>query len=269
MNTIKSKMQLSATTLKVLALVLMVFDHVHQMWAYLGAPMWLKWLGRPVFPIFLFAMAESFYYTRNRKSLLKRLLLASWIMTICNILLQFILHNEDVVLMNNAFMTFFVAGLYIMFYDMFIDGVKAKKAGKIAWAILLCFVPVLTSLPVLWVGSLASNGVFSLQVIRILMAICLMLPNLLFIEGGFFMVVLGVSFYILRKWKFAQIAALAMYSVLMFVLSNGVSIQWIAIFAVIPMVLYNGEKGRGMKHFFYIFYPAHIYLLYIISSLWT
>jgi len=270
MNAIKNKLQLNATTIKIIAIVLMVLDHIHQMWALSGAPIWLTWLGRPVFPIFLFAMSESFHYTRNRKSFLKRLLFASWIMTICSTVLQIALPNEDVVLMNNAFMTFFVTGLYILFYEMFASGVKEKKAGKIVKSILLCFVPVLTSIPALLLSVPHENEIFAPEILRVIITVCLLLPNLLFLEGGFTLVILGVLFYALRKWRWAQISALAAFSALSFI-SSGVGLeqpnQWLMILAVIPMLLYNGEKGHGMKHFFYIFYPAHIYLLYIISTL--
>jgi len=269
MTAIKNKLSLNATTLKILAIVLMALDHVHQMWEYTGAPMWLKWLGRPVFPIFLFVMAESFHYTRNRKNLLKRLLFAAWIMSICNNLLQFALPNEHIALINNAFMTFFVVGLYMLFYDMFVDGIKTKKPGKIIGALLLCFVPILTMLPLLWTVSFASNDAVPQLVIQVLLIIGSMIPNILFLEGGPAIVALGLLFYILRKWRLAQIAVLTIYSVAMFVLSGGESIQWIAIFAIFPMLLYDGEKGRGMKHLFYIFYPMHIYLFYIISTLWA
>ena len=270
MDTVKSKLRLNATTIKTIAIILMVFDHIHQMWAFSGAPIWLNWLGRPVFPIFLFAMAESFYYTRNRKGFLIRLLFASWIMTVCSTALQIVLPNDDVVLMNNAFMTFFVTGLYMLFYDMFASGAKEKEAGKIVKSVLLCLVPILTSIPALWLSVLHENGVFAPEITRALINVCLLLPNLLFLEGGFTLVILGVLFYALRKWRWAQISALAAISALSFI-TSGAGLeqqnQWLMILAVIPMLLYNGEKGRGMKYFFYVFYPAHIYLLYIASSL--
>jgi len=57
----------------------MVLD---QMYAWNGAPRWLTMLGRSVFPIFLFAAAESFHYTRDRKAYLRRLLFACWGMTL-------------------------------------------------------------------------------------------------------------------------------------------------------------------------------------------
>ncbi|WP_375709512.1 TraX family protein [Latilactobacillus curvatus] len=43
--------------------------------------------------------------------------------------------------------------------------------------------------------------------------------------------------------------------------------QWMMIFAIIPILLYNGQKGRSMKYFFYLFYPIHIWLLFILASL--
>ncbi|MFQ9564372.1 MAG: TraX family protein, partial [Faecalibacillus intestinalis] len=43
--------------------------------------------------------------------------------------------------------------------------------------------------------------------------------------------------------------------------------QWMMIFSLIFILMYNDEKGRGLKWFFYIFYPLHIAVLYIISNL--
>ncbi len=265
MTELGAKCSLNATQIKIIAIVLMVFDHIHQMFAHVGAPIWLTWLGRPVFVLFLFASADSFYYTHDRKKYLTRLLLGSWFMTVFSAALQtMILPNDNIVLMNNAFSTFFVAGLYMLFWDILRNGVREKRAGKIAGAILLFFVPVLAALPALWVSGLEISPPWLFQALVVLTGL---IPNILFVEGGPLLVVLGLLLYVLRKWRWAQAAAVAAYSILLFVSSSDPSNQWLMIFAIIPMLLYNGEKGRGMKRFFYIFYPAHIYLLYIIAAL--
>lgn len=56
---------------------------------------------------------------------------------------------------------------------------------------------------------------------------------------------------------------------LAFVLENyllyGSGVQIYASFAVLPMLLYNGKKGPSLKYVFYVFYPAHLLILYFIS----
>lgn len=254
----------NATTLKLFAAALMFLDHIHQMFAFQGAPVWLTMAGRPVFPIFLFAASESFHYTRSKQAYLKRLLLASWGMTFFTFFLQKIVPNESVVLMNNAFSTFFVTGVYMLAWDWFVDGLRTKSSKKIIKSILCGLIPVLCALPIYLVALLSFNQNVPPSVIRFLAMASLLFPNILAVEGGFSLVALGTAFYIFRKHRIVQICILLFLSGIVYAVDGG--IQWMMCFAAIPMALYNGEPGRGMKKFFYIFYPAHIGILYIFSA---
>ncbi|EEK76555.1 TraX [Bacillus cereus R309803] len=45
--------------------------------------------------------------------------------------------------------------------------------------------------------------------------------------------------------------------------------QWMMIFALPFLLLYNGERGYNKtwaKYMFYVFYPVHIWMLYIIGQ---
>lgn len=46
----------------------------------------------------------------------------------------------------------------------------------------------------------------------------------------------------------------------------GIPMQWLMIAALPLMMRYNNKKGYGMKYFFYLFYPAHTFLLFYIAN---
>jgi hypothetical protein len=255
------KLSMNATNIKILAVILMFIDHIHQMFTSLGAPDRLTWLGRPVFILFLFAAADSFHYTRDRRKFILRLLISSVLMSLLNTLIgNYLLPNPEIILINNAFSTFFLAAWYMWVWDRLVGAVKEKSAKSTLLGILLALVPVLTVIPMFLVTGQA-------EINRTLLQIVLLIPNVLLVEGGPVMIFLGLGFYILRKQRLAQILLLIALSAVVFITSGGANVQWMMVFAAIPMALYNGEKGRGMKYFFYIFYPVHIYLLYLIATL--
>ena len=67
-------------------------------------------------------------------------------------------------------------------------------------------------------------------------------------------------FYIFHESRWLAVTAGGLWNFLY----QGV-IQKYGVLSVLPLSLYNGERGRKMKYFFYIFYPAHLLLLYGIS----
>lgn len=123
------------------------------------------------------------------------------------------------------------------------------------------------SIPVLLLGTmLGSEGEISPVLTQVFAIVMLMIPNLFTVEGGIFMVLLGLIFYIFRTNRKIQFLVLIILSFLAFY-TNRTGVQWMMVFAIIPLYFYNGEKGRGDKNFFYIFYSVHIYILYIVASL--
>ena len=142
---------------------------------------------------------------------------------------------------------------------------KSIKAFFIGLGIII--LPVILSIPVLLLGTmLGSEGEISPVLTQVFAIVMLMIPNLFTVEGGISMVLLGLIFYIFRTNRKIQFLVLIILSFLAFY-TNRTGVQWMMVFAIIPLYFYNGEKGRGDKNFFYIFYPVHIYILYILASL--
>lgn len=71
-------------------------------------------------------------------------------------------------------------------------------------------------------------------------------------------ILLIVAFYLFRGEQ-------RMLTMVAFVLLFG-QYEIYAMFSMLLIYFYNGEKGPRMKYFFYVFYPGHLIILYLISS---
>ena len=255
------KKGLTGHTIKIIGIILMFICHINQMFFMYGVPAWLDWFGRPVAIIFLFFCAEGFAYTRSRTKYLLRLLIGFELMYVVSMQLSKAVPSQTM-LMNSIFGTLFLAALLMFAADMILNGVKAKRGGKIACGILLLLSPVIATAVVNELIAQVLNGAIPFWAIPFIGAI----PSFVTVEGSFIFPLLGLLFYLLRKDGFKarliQLIHLAVFCIYSAVIG---STEWMAIFAAIPLLLYNGERGKGSKYFFYIFYPAHIYGLYLIS----
>lgn len=72
-------------------------------------------------------------------------------------------------------------------------------------------------------------------------------------------VLLIAIYYFLRNRKIMKLGVGAAWNLLW-----NTRVQGYGIFASIPIALYNGEKGLSIKYFFYVFYPVHLLVLYVI-----
>lgn len=251
---------LTSYQMKVIGITLMVCDHIHQMFAMQGAPMYLTMLGRVVAPIFLFLSAEGYYYTHNKLAYLRNLLGGFWLMSAIQCFLPKIVPNDDIVLINNIFGTLFLTVLSMYGLELF---KKNQGKSRVIGSLLLS--------GILGVGMISLWLTTQPEYLLPLVMVSMVVPNLMFVEGSVIFVALGVWFYCFRGNKGLQVLGLGVVALLttgfnfnqQLITSN---VQWLMIFAAIPIMLYNGKEGRKMKWFFYLFYPTHIVILYLLAT---
>ncbi|KAJ49654.1 hypothetical protein CTM_22213 [Clostridium tetanomorphum DSM 665] len=269
-----SKKGFTGFQIKLLALIFMVFDHIHYFFEFTGkVPVIFSWIGRLAGGLFLFMMIEGYTHTSNKKKYFLRIYLISIGMGVVRFLLETIpqLRRGDGFYAMNGILSTFVI-LMVMF--MGIDYFREKKIFK---GLLFFMAPFV--IPYI-IGPFAigiSNG-FIIIYANILFYTVLPVPSI--VEGGIYVIISGLILYIFYKNRKVQITAFGLFQFLWMTILPILFIkpitlklmftdyyEWMSVFAVIFMFLYNGEKGKSMKKLFYIFYPAHIYILYGLSIL--
>lgn len=278
----KLKAGLDGTQLKTIALVLMVLDHIHYFFAFTGVvPEVFSMAARLSAPLFLFCTVEGFAHTHDRK----RYFLRIWAIGAGMAALEFLmiyggwLRRGDGFYPQNAIFQDFVL-LCIVWQGM--DWLRAKRFARGTAAILavlgwpFVIAAFLNVFPQIQQMPWASTALAFL--------ITSPLPMWTGItDGGWFYLIGGVVLYALRNRRKVQVMVWAAVTFLSefgypYLVLRGqpgfvwtqmftTYYEWFSVFAVVLMLLYNGQRGSGHKQLFYWFYPAHVYLLYGASCL--
>lgn len=264
---------LSSTGLKWIALVLMVLDHIHYFFAYTGrVPDWFSMAGRLSAPLFLFCLVEGFTHTGSRKKYFIKVYIIHLLMSgLLFLMLCGVLIRPDGFYPLNGMMTAFVI-LMIVFQGL--DWLGEKKWGRGLAAV---------ALPLAWpvLAGLAMRGLPALQMPLSVLGYTLLPMWNGNPDASLPTIAAGLLLYLFRGNRKAQAGAFAGFTLLYFLGYVGWAAsrlpdfhwtqmfttyyEWYGALAAILMLCYNGKRGRGPKRFFYLFYPAHIYVLYALS----
>lgn len=276
-----NKFEMNGFQLKMLAVVTMFIDHIGAFLLDYNDALYplCRSVGRLAFPIFCLMIAEGAQHTRSISKYLGRLTACALISTPPYNLVHgevwYSLENK------NVFFTLFLGLLAIVFIQKGAPW-ALRKLGKASLAEneKAC---LLFSLPfIIWLYSFAYD---------------------LNTDYGGYGVAAIVIFYILRNHKAAAWVGFALLTFISYdfafisyptelnmpyamvemnlhdifehqIWNGGYTLtfvnsrQMLAALAVIPACLYNGERGRSSgKYFFYIFYPLHLMLIWIIQLL--
>ncbi len=218
---------LDGTSLKLLAMLSMVFDHVGDM--FFPGALWMRMIGRLAMPLFSFCIAEGYAHTGNKQRYLLRMGVFALVSEI-----PFDLAFEGRVGLGhqNIMLSFFLSILALMLFDRIRGEGKEHAALKTLLGILcVCAMAVLALLLKADYTVFAVLAVFLFYVLRDRHAL---------LRCG-----VGVGF-------------LALTRTVGYYRATGLSL--------IPLLLYNGKRGRGLKWLFYAFYPGHLLLLYLLKT---
>lgn len=291
--------RMSVTMLKRIALVAMAINYIG---AFIpGMPVWFQWIGRLAAPLFFYAMAWSMDKTRDRKRYLKGLYFCSVLMALVNLVLSFVSAKLGLmtVVTNNFFATLFAGAFFIWVLEY------GRKHPKKRLQIWLIYGGWQVLFAVLW-AALYELVEVPYEFLNLLSAVCgsaficegaflYVLMGVLFYYTKENKGRLTVWYLILWLVFFAN-AAFGIWGKLFMLIGNDVLVvfmeittglvlwgassrpifevthmlysdfQWMMIGALPLLLACNGERGRGRKYFYYIFYPVHLYLLWFLGA---
>ena len=120
---------------------------------------------------------------------------------------------------------------------------------------------------------LLSIYIFNLKKMNVILKIILIGFILFFsqkfkLDYGIYGILVIINFNIFRNNKFKilmNFLVLNIYNVIFPKVFDLPDTQLFSLISLVFIFMYNGEKGRSMKYFFYLFYPIHFFILEVIK----
>lgn len=243
-------MKLNSFQLKIFAMILMVLDHISTYIPNLPFNLIISFnlVGRIVAPIFFFFIVEGFFHTRSKTKYAIRLFTWALIM-FCGSKLVVMIFNRDIGLHNNIFLSL---GMSILLMST-IEWIKNNKKN----------------MKIIFIGIIGALAVITLSV---------------FTEASIHGIIATLIFYFLRGKKRKMALTYISISLLMNIISPFINfmntpdfsfihllqadLQWAEILSIPFIMMYNGKRGlntKFTKYLFYIFYPIHLWIIYILG----
>lgn len=241
---------ISGSTLKIIAIISMLIDHTAAVVikAYMLANIantnlisiykYMRLIGRLAFPIFCFLLIEGFKYTRSHKKYALRLGIFALISEIpFNLAFRGQGFAPDY---QNVFFTLLIGLLVMQGFSLIEERTTKKK-----W------------FPMIKNTSL-QTGIAFFACLLVLLAGMLAADFLKTDYGGFGVLTIAMM-YLLRE---SPVSSMLGGCTILTIMSVN---EIVAFVDVILVKFYNGERGLNLKFIFYLFYPVHLIVLYLIA----
>ncbi len=192
----------------------------------------LRSIGRIAFPIFCYLIVEGLFHTRNVIKYCIRLFVFA---LASQVPFSLLLYGKPYVINGglNVYFTLFLGLVTITVLDFSVKQYKSEEIPTI-----FTFVPpIILAFGTMYIAEFLRTDYDSVGIMFILL------------------------FYIFRKHPI--LLCLGLYAVI-YNFSNDMELY--ALWALIPILLHNGKKGPGLKYFFYLYYPLHMLLLFLLNQ---
>lgn len=233
--------------LKIIACLSMLIDHM----GILMFPQYqvFRYIGRLAFPIFAFFIGEGCRYTKHRKKYLLSLFILGAACQAVYIIEEFIgtgsLGFSSGAWYFNILLTFSVS-VPLCYLVLDLKTAESKKKNALC---LGAYLLAVSAGAVLFWSLRKMGGSFEL-------------------DYGIFGIILPVSTLIFNDKKgkltafFVTLTAFCLFSM------KDVPFIWFSLLSLPLLLLYNEKSGsKRLKYGFYIFYPAHLAALYLLSMI--